>query len=829
MSHAAYPDCDAPVTTTALTLLFSDIEGSTRLLQDIDGGYADLLRDHRARVRAVVASRGGVEVDTQGDAFFVVFSDATDAVAAASEIQDRHVGSVIRVRVGLHSGEVQTLEEGGYVGLPIYEAARICAAAHGGQVLLSDATRGLVDVPVRELGEYRLKDISVPVRLFQLGTQDFGPPRAIGIARIPVPLTPLIGRQRDLSVVVGLVRDQRRRLVSLTGPGGTGKTRLAIEVAGELIDDFPDGVFFVDLSSASTVDAAWASIGRALGVSGSVEDRIGRGAVLVVLDNVEQILEIGTDLLTLLDLCPNCQIVSTSRIPLHIQDETEYPIEALERQDAVELFTARAQAISAGFEPDEAVVEICRRLDDLPLAIELAAARIRLLSTRELVERLERGLGVLGRGPRDGAQRQQTLEATIAWSHDLLTAEERDLFLGLGVFAGGWTLEACEVVCAASLDTLGALVDGNLVRHLPGRFAMLETIRTFANDRLADSGQAQSLRARHATYYLELAKRSRASGHGHAQFDLLVEETANTRAALAFLVEQPSTDAALELTLELWPSWIAQGRIAEGDRWMTHALARADRTNLTRWEDGLSIAGEFARYGGDFPRAMELKVEALALAEQLGNEPEIAATLKDMGDIELMLGDPAAARRLIEQAVGLRRTNGEPGGIAHAVFALGEVALAEDRLDEAVDHLQEVLSIARAEGMISDNTTDLGIGALIRLGEAHRRRGSLDLARRLITEGLEASLDFPLVYATRMGLEELASIFAAEGDVVRAAQLLGAAARGLRESGFVDDSARNRQPTETLVMDALGPDRYAAELEAGAQLPLREAAALALS
>jgi predicted ATPase/class 3 adenylate cyclase len=812
-----------------VTFLFSDIEGSTRLLRERERGYAALLRSHRETVREEIVAHDGIEIDTQGDAFFVVFPDADSALNAAEAIQMRHAPGPVRVRIGLHSAVAEPTEEGAYVGLGVHEGARVCAAAHGGQVLVSEATRQRLTRPLRELGEFNLKDFPDPVRLFQLGDDDFGPPRTQRLIRVPTPPTPFIGREEDVNEVVDLVRLGQHRVVTLTGPGGSGKTRLAIEAAGRLSVAFPDGVFFVDLSPVATPEAAWGVIGRALGAAANLEARIGGGRVLLVLDNLEQIAGFGAAVAGLLAACSNCRILGTSRMPLRLTTEHTRAVDPLARSEAVELFTSRALAVFADFAPDASVAEICRQVDDLPLAIELAAARTGLLSTAEILARLDRRLRLLTRGPSDAGERQQTLEATIAWSYNLLGPDEQRLFARLGVFAGGWTIDAAEAVCDATVDGLSGLAEASLVRRVDGRFAMLETIREFAVDRLAESADHEQMLERHAQYVHDLAVRiGRSKAEGSGPFDLLLEDDANVQVALAYLVDQPSTDRALELVLELWMSWIGRGRLAEGDEWMTRALARADRSNLRLWEEGLSIAGEFARFRGDHERALRLKWESLHIAKDLGMHNKVAAALNDIGMIELGRGNLEEARRLTEEAVTLRKALGKPHGIAHALAGLAEVELGEGLPEVAVQLLEEALAIARAEGMIGSQRTDLGVVVLVRLGEAHRRLGHLDLAGDLISEGLRNALTIELVDAMRFGLEATAAILAVHGNAERAARLLGAAARSLRETGFVDEVPTERTLTEEALRRALGSEGYRAAFEAGSELTLTEAVNLAL-
>jgi len=358
---------------------------------------------------------------------------------------------------------------------------------------------------------------------------------------------------------------------------------------------------------------------------------------------------------------------------------------------------------------------------------------------------------------------------------------------------------------------------------------MLETIREFARDRLDGTDELGTMRDRHARYFHDwaLTKREQRTKRD-APFDFLGDDAPNAEQAMGYLVEQPSTDAALELACEMWRSWAAQGRLAEGDDWMTQSLARADQGNLALWEDGLSVAGEFARFRGDHERGLRLKGEAVAIARQLGMLGEVAANLKDMGEIETGRGNLVEARRLIEEALALRRRLGWPHGIAHALVGLSEVELSEARLDSAITVLDEALAIGRAEGLIRSPDTDLGALVLIRLGEAQRRIGNLDLATDLITEGVEVALDLQIVDAVRIGLEEMAAIHAARGDAERATRLLGAATRSLRETGYVDETSTERSLTESALASAMGHDRYQVSFEAGSQMTLAEAVNLAL-
>ena len=447
--------------TGTVTLLFTDIEGSTRLLQELGDRYADVLADHQRALRHAFQGHGGIEVNTQGDAFFYVFARATDAVAAAREGQASLAGGPVRVRMGIHTGE-PTVTGGDYVGPDVHRAARVMAAAHGGQVLVSQSTRELLDSPVelRDLGEHRLKDLPAPMRLFQLGGGDFPPVRSLSPTHLPVALQPIVGRKRELGELVRLLGRDGARLVTLTGPGGIGKTRLALAAASELVEAFDDGVTLVELASTVDPDLVLPAIAEALGVQGDVAAHVGGRAQMLLLDNLEQVVTAAPQLAGLLAACPRLRMLATSREALRIAGERELPLSTLEEAPAVELFRQRAEAVRPDFDADhELIADICRRIDSLPLAIELAAARTKVLSPNELRDRLEQRLPLLTSRARDLPERQRTLRTTIAWSHDLLSEDERRLFRRLSVFGGGWTLVAAEEICEADLDTLESLVE----------------------------------------------------------------------------------------------------------------------------------------------------------------------------------------------------------------------------------------------------------------------------------------------------------------------------------------------------------------------------------
>jgi class 3 adenylate cyclase len=450
--------------TGTVTFLFTDIEGSSRHLASLGADrYAAELATHRRIIRAACRANSGVEVDTQGDAFFFAFPTAAGAVEAGSAFTDRLAEGPLRVRVGIHTG-TPLLSEEGYVGYDVHLAARVAAAAHGGQVVLTSTTASVLDgrVSLTDLGEHRLKDVPEPIAILQLGSKPFPPLRTIANTNLPRPASRFVGRTRERRALRDMILDGAR-LVTLAGPGGTGKTRLAISTAADLVPEYRAGVFWVSLASLRDPSLVLDAISATLGAKDPIAVHIAHRTMLLVVDNFEHVIDAAPALTELIEACPNLSVLVTSREVLGVRGEVVFPVPPLESSEAVELFSIRS-----GLEPDEDIARLCARLDDLPLAIELAAAHTRVMPVVAILERLTSRLDVLKSG-RGVDARHRTLRATIEWSHDLLSEDERALFRRLGVFVGGCGLEAAEQIAGADVDVLASLIGKSLVAHRNGR------------------------------------------------------------------------------------------------------------------------------------------------------------------------------------------------------------------------------------------------------------------------------------------------------------------------------------------------------------------------
>jgi predicted ATPase/class 3 adenylate cyclase len=797
-----------------VTFLFTDIEGSTKLLHELGAGdYAQALAEHRRILRETFRSHGGVEVDTQGDAFFVAFPTASGALAAAQTARDALAQGPIRVRMGIHTGTPHLTEEG-YVGHDVHKGARIAASGHGGQVLLSKETRELAQVDLTDLGEHRLKDIEGPVSIFQLGSERFPPLKTISNTNLPRPASSFVGRDKEVEEVASLLRDGAR-ILTLTGPGGSGKTRLAIEAATDLVPEFKAGVFWVGLAPLRDPALVAETIAQTLGAKDGLAEAIGERELLLLLDNLEQVVTAAPELASLVQTCPNLKLLVTSRELLRVRGEVEYPVFPLADPEAVDLFCARART-----EPDETVHELCRALDNLPLALELAAARTSVLSPREILERISDRLDVF-KGGRDADPRQQTLRATIEWSYELLSQEETRLFARLAVFSGGCTLDGGEDVAAADLDTLQSLVDKSLVRHTQERFWMLETIREYAAERLDESGEGEELRRRHADHFLALAEE--AEPHLPADrrewLDLLDREHDNLRSAFDWFESSNETQDALRLAAALSRFWFTRGHLVEGRRRLESAL-RADERPTAARAKALTKAAFMA---GD--NAAALAEEGLALTRELGDAGNIAQSELALASA-VAADDMARARELYEQSARRFRELGDEHhvllatrSLAWACINLGERdrgrALHEENLGRARE-----LSNARIEaitlGALAMHAVEDGriADAVPLLKESHR-------LHRELGDPVHSAID----------VLRFAALLASEGRPVTAAKVFSTSDALCEEIGF---NLRGWDPqfveaTLTSIRAQLDEATFAEAWEQGRTLTAEAAVALALT
>jgi predicted ATPase len=779
--------------TGTVTLLFTDIEGSTRLLDELGAErYADVLEEHRRVLREAFERNGGVEVDTQGDGFFIAFAGAGEAVEAATEAVEALSDGPVRVRVGVHTGE-PIVREGGYVGPDVHRAARVMSAAHGGQIVVSQTTRDLLDGrEAHDLGLHRLKDIG-ELRLFQFGAGSFPPLRSLNNTNLPARLEPLLGRKRELADLLRLIRIDRRRLVTLTGPGGIGKTRLALELGAELVDSVEHGVWFVDLSAVDEHELALPTISSVLGAKGALEEHLSDRELVLVLDNFEQIVEAAPAVASLLATCSRVRVVVTSREPLHLAGEHEYPIRPLAEAPAVELLRQRASAAGRTQEDEYGdLAELCRRLDNLPLAIELAAARAKTLGPHELLRRLDRRLPLLTKGRRDAPSRQRTLRATIEWSHELCSPAEQQLFRRLGVFAGGWTLEASERVCDADLDTLDALVDKSLVRERDGRLVFLETIREYALEQLEESGELDEWASAHAEYFLTLVEQGRPHVEGgplQAEWiERLARENDNVRTALAWFDRSGAVEEVLRLASAAWWFWWARGSLDEARVWIDRALSRSNEPTALR-ADALEGAAFLAYRTGDRPTARRLAEERIAILRALGDDIGAGKGLVVLANI-VAEEELETAEHLWRESVGLL---GDDGYTRYAFSGLGLTAHSRGEHGVALEWHERSLEVARRVGDARMMVSTLGAIAIVQL-DAGRPAAAVAPLRESLDLALEVHETEALA---RNGLIGSAMLLASEHPR-EAIVLVAASVAALEKMHSVLIALQEQQRTEAL-------------------------------
>jgi predicted ATPase/class 3 adenylate cyclase len=872
-----YPDRALP--SGIVTFLFTDVEGSTRLWERLPDEAGRALTRHDQLIETIVAQHAGVLIRPrgEGDSRFAVFDHATDAVIAAVAIQQALAAepwptpTPLRVRMALHTGEAD-LREGDYYGAAVNRCARLRGLAHGGQTLLSMVTAKLAhdDLPngvgLRDMGEHRLKDLSRPEQVYQLlapGLADEFPPLASLNERgtnLPIQPTALIGRDDAVRAACAFLRSETR-LLTLSGPAGVGKTRLALQVAAELLDDFADGVYQVELASVSEMERVAPAIVEALNLAEEREqpllttlrDHLRDRQLLLLLDNFEQVIGAASLVADLLLAAPRLRILVTSRAVLRVYGEQEFQVPPLELPDlrrfppvgarlvvpalvqpelvpdlalspAIALFTQRAREVRPDFTLTEtnarAVAEVCQKLDGLPLAIELAAARCRVLSPASLLARLNDRLALLAGGARERTPRQQTLRDAIGWSYDLLDPAEQALFARHAVFVGGATIEAVETVVSelrieneelrkdpeteqfsilnsqfSILDGLASLVDKSLLRQVEvddgaSRFTMLETIREYALERLILRDEAEPLRQRHAQYYLRLAELAEPQLTGADQAAWLKQierDHDNLRAALGWALERASPALALRFGAALWRFWYLRGYLSEGRVWLERVLVAATHTTspLTRLRAQVcNAAGVLAREQGDYARALALHEQSLVSFRDLGDRQGVADALNNLGTVASEQGDYVRAQALLAEALALCRNLDDQRGEALALNNLGTIA------GEQGDYALSKILFAEALALRRDLDDKQGIAdTLVNMGTIALLQDDYDGAARLSEECLALGRELGNKHLIVDTLVNLGAIALIQGDPDHAAELFAEGLALCRELGDVRNSA----------------------------------------
>ena len=695
--------------TGTITFLFTDIEGSTRLLHALGAEpYAVALEEHRTLLRDAFAAAGGVEVDTQGDAFFVAFPTAAGAADAASTAHEVLAPGLVRVRIGLHTGAPMLTGEG-YVGEDVNRGARIASLAHGGQTLASAATIALLDgVDLRDLGLHRLKDFEGATRVYQLGLGDFAALRTPGSVDLPQPATQFLGRQHELFDAISAVLDRDPRVLTILGPGGAGKTRFSLELARLLADDADGGTVFVPLAPLRDSALLLTAVAERLGARSTdvpaIAARVGEKRTRVVIDNVEHLLpDAALALASLTAAVRELRLVVTSREPLRIQGEEEFDLPPLIDEEAVELFLVRAQTLRPGIERTPAIDELCRRLDRLPLAVELAAARTKLLAPEALLETLGARLDLL-RGPRDADPRHATLAATIAWSYDLLDEPEQDAFARLAVFRVGCTLEAAGEVCDVEIDTIASLLDKSLLRRREDadgrdRYWMLGTIRDFARERLLERPDIDvQVRRQHAEHILEIARQAHLSAEvqGEAEPDhaRVRAEREDLRAALDWATIHDRVLAA-EIVAVLEQFWI-NNSLSEGRERAEILLREPPKLPPLLRARLLRLHGSCLILMGDTERGHQTYYEALDLFRETGDESNRVALLARFAVRAGFTDDSETVRHLVAEVRKLNETIENPSVEPQMLSTLATVAHREGDPREALDLTRRSVAAAAA-------------------------------------------------------------------------------------------------------------------------------------
>lgn len=872
----------AHLPTGTVTFLYADMVESTRLVQQLGARYAEVLADYRRLIRAAIRERNGREVNAQGDACLAVFPRARDAVVAAVAAQRAvagfawPAGAAVRVRMGLHTGEPLNIGAD-YIGIDVHKAARIGAIGHGGQILLSTATCVLVrdDLPegigLRDLGEHRLKDLTQPQRVFQIVTSDLPsdfPPLQYSERvphNLPVQLTRFIGREREIAEVKRLF--STARLLTLTGAGGIGKTRLALQVAAEMLEEFKDGVWLVQLESLEDPALVAQTVAIALGVRempdrpilATLSDFLKEKQALLVLDNCEHLVAVCAHIAdSLLRACPHLRILATSRESLKIAGETSWPVpplslpdvrrlpspEHLSEYEAIRLFVARAVAAAPAFtvsdENAEAVAWVCHQLDGIPLALELAAACVKVLSVHQIAARLDDRFRLLTEGGRTTAARHQTLRSTIDWSFNLLSGPERSVLSRLSVFAGGFTLDAAEAVCAGEdggtpevFHLLARLAEKSLVlvedREGDTRYRLYEIVRQYSREKLQEAGEAVDVRRRHGDWYLRLAERAEPEllrADQSVWLRQLEAERDNFREALERSVKEPETDAGLRLANALYMFWSVRGYLSEGRRWLERALAGNAGPPAPARVKALYEAGLLAYFQHDYDQATAMAEVSLAQSELLGEKGSIAFAHYLLGYIAEGQGDCPRATTQFQRSLALFREVGHQRGIGLSLNMLGDVARCQSDYVTARSLYEQDLTLRR------ELQDERGIAiALHNLGHVTQYQGDYTRASELFKESLATRLRLGHKLGIANCLGGLGGVAAGRNQPERAAKLLGAAEVLLGSLGAEMDRPDRLEYDRAVavVRAALGQAAFDAALLEGRTMALEQAIEYALS
>lgn len=801
------------------TLLFTDIEGSTKLLNRLGDGYAGVLADHHRLLRQAFAEHGGTELDTAGDGLFYKFGSARAAVAAAIDAQralrdhEWPAGETVRVRMGLHTGE-PVASDLGLIGIDVHRAARICDAGHGGQILLSRTARDLAGrelpagVSLVDLGEHRLKSLVDIEHLFEVQAEglaaNFPPLRTLHDlpTNLPRRLSSFVGREQQVADARELLR--KTPLVTLVGPGGVGKTSLAIQIASGMLEEFADGIWLVELGAVADDALVLPTIAAALNVveqpgrslRATVLDHLRTRRLCLLLDNCEHLLKAAAEVAYAILAATDTRILATSREALGVEGERVFAVQSLDlpeaslpidppsaaKFEAIRLFVDRATAAQPAFQLTDqnvaTVLGLCHRLDGIPLALELAAARLRALPVEEVAIRLDDRFRLLTGGNRLSVTRHQTLRATIDWSYDLLSPDERAIFRRLSVFAGGFTVDAAETVAAGDgvattdvLDLLARLVDKSLVLSdsstAEARFRMLETIRQYARERLVDAGEAEAVHRRHRNWYLGVVERGKPAFFGGpppadwlAVFD---REHDNLRQALEWSAAEAGAAAGLRLADGLWRYWEIRGHLAEGRQWLDRMLTATDGEVSILRSSALTGAGILAHMQGDYTAAVTLHEESLDQQRKVGNEVGVGFALHNLANLIAEQGDYARARDLYEEAMPLAVGD---RGAALGLVEMADVVSRQGGYSDAREVFERAVKIFHQFG----DRWAMAF-ALDRQAAAASRSADHDTARRLHAQALSLSRELGDERGVARSIMHLADDAAREGDLTRAKSL----------------------------------------------------------